>query len=455
MASGKASPFRRLLQGTLVFGSRNVLLIVMDFSSALLLIRLLSTENYARLTLALSARSLAAIFLNMGLGSFIATEVARSHGQGRLDRVKRYLLRYSQMNLLTGLGLFLLTLVAQWPLRHFVSPLIAWLAFIVGFELLVTAWRHIFQTTFYGYARFKSMGSVDVLESVFRLGLIGVLVILLQMGLRGAILIYPLSTALALFVVMPQWFQIVWSLRQVSASRDPVFREGLKGPGKWVVLQRPLKQVRSELPIWLIQTLVGKSGVALFAVAQRGYRYTALLLRALEEVLLPLVSENVDTDHKTTRQLVSVVDKYAFVGAVGLVIVGSLLSPVVYDLVFEYPTAAATYRLLLIALLPRALSLHQRPLLYALRGQKFLTMVMAFSLFWLTLGVALGVFWLGVIGAALGMLVNVCLTAILQQWAIRRLSAEFYIEWRSFFRIDELDRRLFMKLRNRLSSRLS
>lgn len=446
---------RRMAGGVAVFGSRNVLLVGLDFFSALLLIRLLVSEDYARLTLALSAGGIASSFLDLGLGPFIATEVARSHGQRRPDQVKRFLLRYSQMNLLAGVGFLVLALLAQWPVRRLLSPLMAWLVLIVGFDLFVTAWRNIVLTTFHGHARFARMGSIDILESAAKLGLIVLLVAAMGAGLPGAIAIYPLATVIALLVVSPGWLKLVRPLRGIAASHDPVFREGLRGPGKWAILAYPLKQVRDALPLWLIKWALGNTGVAVFAVAKKGYDYTALLLSPLEDVLLPLISESIDSDHQAIRQLVYSAGKYALIGANILVVVGLLLSPLMYDVIFKYPAAASIYRVLLFTLPLRALALYQRPMLYALRGQKYLVVVMMFGVATLAVTVGLGSIWLGVIGAAMGLFVNLALTTMLRHWIIRRLMPEFHIVWQDCLRIDEFDRDLFTRLRKKLLSRIA
>ncbi len=445
---------RQLAKGAMVFGSRNVVQFVSDFISALLLIRLLPVEDYARLTLVLSARGMAGAFLDLGLGSFITVEIARCHGQGRLDRVKRFLLRYSQLNLLIGGALLALGMAAQWSVRRLLSPLTAWLVLIVGIDLFVTAWRHIARTTFYGYSRFTYMGGIDILESVFKLGLIALLLVGVGVGLRSIVVVYPLSTAMALLFVSPEWVRIIGGLRHVSASRDPVFRKGLRGPGKWVVLARPLKQVRDELPIWLIQWVLGKTGVALYAVAKKGYNYTALALTPLEELLLPLVSENIDDDQQIADWLIHRAGKYSLIGVGFLIVVGLLFSPLVYDLVFQYPAAASTYRILLLTLPLRALAFYQRPMFYALQGQKYLVAVMGFSILVLGVSVGLGSLWFGVVGAAIGLLINLSLTIVVRHRAIQRLRPDFQIAWRSFFCIDETDRRLFVEVRDRLLARL-
>ncbi len=443
MTSNGSSLFRRLAQGVVAFGSRNVFLIAMDFLAAVLLIRLLPVADYGQLTLTLSVRSVAVVFLSWGLGQFIATEIARSRGKDRPDQVKRLLLRFGQMNVLTG-GMFLaLSVAAYWPARQLFTPLIAWLALVVGVDLFITAWRNVIDTTFYGYAFFAYQSFLAILESFFKVGLIALLIVLARMEVRGAILIYPLSTLVALSLVLPAWLRIVGSLKQVPASREPVFRQGLRGPGKWVVALRPLKQIRDQLPLWLVNQILGISDVAVFAVARKGYNYTSILLSPLQAVLLPLLSESADTDQGTTYQLVHNSIKYALVGAVVFAAVGWLLSPFIYDVVFEYPTAVPIYRILLFCLPVYALALHQRPMFYALRGQKYLVISILFSIIWLVLVMSLSIIWLGVIGAAVGLFANVFVVWGLRYMFIRRLRPEFHIAWRDLLRIEERDRKLF------------
>ena len=442
--SSKPSILLRLVHGAAVFGSRNVFLIATDFLSALLLIRFIPITDYGRLTLALSARSIGTVFLDLRLGQFITAEVARCRAKDRPDQVKRFLLRYGQMNVLVGGGFIALALGVYWLVRWLFSPLIAWLALIVGVDLFITAWRNTIITTFRGYTLFTHQGGFESLESFSKLGLIVLLVIFADRGVEGAILIYPLSTLIALLLVLPKWLGIVASLRQVPASREPVFRRGLCGPGKWAVIAGQLKQVQAELPVWVVRQVLGVSGVAVYAVAQKGYTYTVILLKTLEETLLPLFSENVDVEWEATHWLVHSATKYALVGAIALAVVGLFLAPFMYDVIFEYPTAVSTYRVLLACLPVYALgALHQRPMLVALQGQKYEVISSLFSMIWLALVMSLGLIWLGVVGAAVGLFVNACTVWVLRYAFIRRLKPEFHVVWGDLLRIEEHDRKLF------------
>ena len=452
--SGKSSLLRRLLHGAAVFGSRNVFLIAMDFLSALLLIRFIPIADYGRLTLALSARSIGIVFLDLRLGQFITAEIARCRARDRPDQVKRFLLRYAQMNVLVGGGGIALALGVYWPVRRLFSPLIAWLALIVGVDLFITAWRNTIITTFQGYTLFTYQGVFESLESFFKLGLVVLLVIFVGRGVEGAILIYPLSTLIALLIVLPKWLEIVASLRQVPASREPVFRRGLCGPGKWAVFAGQLKQVQAELPVWVVRQSLGVSGVAVYAVAQKGYSYTAILLKTLEEALLPLFSESVEAEWEATHRLVHSATKYALVSAIALAVVGLALAPFVYDAIFEYPTAVSTYRVLLACLPVYALgALHQRPMLVALQGQKYMVISSLFSIIWLALVMSLSLSWLGVVGAAVGLFANACTIWVLRYAFIQRLKPEFHIVWGDLLRIEEHDRKLFAWIRKRVFHR--
>jgi O-antigen/teichoic acid export membrane protein len=167
-----------------------------------------------------------------------------------------------------------------------------------------------------------------------------------------------------------------------------------------------------------------------------------IFLSPLQEILLPLLSESAGTE-QGTHQLVHRSIKYALIGAIVFAAAGWILSPFIYNVVFEYPAAAPIYRTLLFCLPVYALALHQRPMFYALKGQKYLVISILFSIIWLTLVTSLCLIWLGVIGAAMGLFANVFAVWVLRYASIRRLEADFHIVWRDLLRIEGADRKLF------------
>jgi len=261
----------KIVKGTAIFSFSNVIVTVPQFLTSILVIRALGKLDYGRLVLALSVYSVGTIFLDLGLGKVISSEIARSRGEKRLDQVKRFLLRYSQMELGGGALLLIVPILASPWINKAYSPMIARLFIIMGAYLFLTGIKNLFGTTFYSYTLYHYLTFLQVTFALFRLLLVLLLVMWLKQGLMGAILTYPLSLAIAILLLSPFWWRVVSPLKKVKASKEPVFRKALKDQGTYVILMLPFKNIQDQLPVWMIKALLGTEMVAIYAVAQRGF----------------------------------------------------------------------------------------------------------------------------------------------------------------------------------------
>ncbi|MHA1712714.1 MAG: oligosaccharide flippase family protein [Candidatus Ranarchaeia archaeon] len=435
----------KIAKGTVIFSSSNVILTAIHFLTSVLVIRTLGALDYGWLALSLSAYSIGTVFLDLGLSNVISSEIARSRGKKRLDQVKRFLLRYSQMELGGGSLLLIVPILASPWINKAYSPMLARLFIIVGTYLFLTGIKNLFSTTFYSYTLYHYLTFLQVTFALLRLLWVLLLVIWLKQGLMGAILTYPLSLAITILLTSPFWWRVVSPLKKIKASKEPVFRKALKEQGGYVILTLPFKNIQDQLPPWMIKALLGTEMVAIYAVAQRGFSPLFSLLRSLETTLLPLASERISTDWQTTKTMLNKATKYASWVAALLVIGGWLLAPLFYRFLFseKYLEAVPVFRIYLLVLFVYAFLLIQRPLLYALRAQKYLFYAYLMGVPFYILLLYLSISWLGVLGAALALSLHGVVIASLRYYFLHQLCPDFRISFKALFLIDEFDKRMF------------
>lgn len=434
-----------IVKGTAISSSSNVILTVLQFLTSIVVIRALGKLDYGRLALALSVYSVGAVFLDLGLGKVISSEIARSRGEKRLDQVKRFLLRYSQMELGGGFLLLIVLILASPWINKAYSPMIARLFIIVGAYLFLSGIRNLFSTTFYSYTLYHYLTFLEVAFALLRLLLVLLLVIRLKQGLMGAILTYPLSLAIAILSLAPFWWRVVSPLRKIKASKEPVFRKVLKEQGSYIILMLPFKNIQDQLPPWMIKVLLSTEVVAIYAVAQRGFSLLFSLLGSLETTLLPLTSERFSADWETTKRMLNRATKYASWSAALLVIGGWLFAPLFYRSLFseKYLDAVPVFRIYLFALSIYPFALIQRPLFYALRAQKYLFYAYIIGDCFYALFLYLFISQLGVLGAALALLINGSIMMPVRYYFLYRIKSDFRIDIKNIFQIDEFDKRMF------------
>jgi O-antigen/teichoic acid export membrane protein len=441
----------KIAKGTAIFSSSTIALTTLQFLTSVLVIRALGQLDYGRLALALSAYSIGTIFLDLGLGAVISSEIARSRGKKSFDQVKRFLLRYSQMQALGGLFLLTCFIVVSFWLRQTHGSLGSSLILIVGIYLFLSGIQNLFKTTFYGYTLYHYMVLFELAFASSRLFSVLIFVTALEGGLLGAILTYPVSLGIAIIILVPFWWKVVSPLRGIEPSAEPVFRRVLGVQGPFVILMIPLKKIKDQSPVWIIQTLLGTEMVSIYAVAKTGYALFYSLLNSLETTLLPLTSERISVDWETTKNMLNKAVKYAFWASLALVAGGLLFAPLFYQFSFsaKYLQSVPVFQVRLLTLCIYGFFLIQRPLLYALQAQKqlFFSYLLSTMLFLPILWLLVSIF--GVIGASIALIANAIIVLSLRYYSIQKLRPDFRIDLRDLFGVDKLDRRLFSRIRRK------
>jgi len=323
--------------------------------------------------------------------------------------------------------------------------MIAHLFMAVGAYLFLTCIKNLLSTTFYSYTLYHYLILLEVAFALLRLLLVLLLITWLKQGLIGAVLTYPLSLAITILLLSPFWCRTVLPLRKVKASKEAVFRKALKEQGSYIVLMLPFKDIQDQLPVWMIKVLLGTEMVAIYAVAQRGFSLFYSLLNSLETTLLPLASEKISSDWETTKRMLNKATKYAFWSGALLVIGGWLFAPIFYRLLFseKYLEAVPVFRICLFALSIYPFALIQRPLFYALRAQKYLFYAYVIGDCFYALFLYLFISQLGVLGAALALLINGGIMIPVRYYFLYRIKSDFRIDIKNIFQIDEFDKRMF------------
>lgn len=442
----------RVMKGTATFLSGKLILTFVQFLTSIVVIRSLEVEDYGKLALLLSIYAIGSIFLDFGLGTVVATNIARARGEELLDEVKKFLIRYFQLVASLGGACFVIFSLSSFWIGKGSLSLAPLLLFFVGCYLFLTGFKRLFDITFYGYTYYQYQVCLQVVESFSRLCLATLLLVILNKGLREAVLVYPISTLIAIFVMFPFWLKIILPLKFIKVSQKPVFREALKSEGKWVILAMPLAQIQAQLPLWVIKFLLGIKAVGIYSAAQRVYTFPLSLLTSTERAIFPIISEKIVVSQEKIQEMLQKSTKYLF-WASSIVIIGSwIIAPAFFRIAFslKYLDSVLVFRFFLFHLLVYTFLFTQKPLLYALKAQKYLFYrclidnFTTFAFLWLFVSL------FGVVGAAIA---KISCGAILVWWhfyTIRIIMPNFRIDFFNIFQFDDSDRKTFATFLRRL-----
>jgi O-antigen/teichoic acid export membrane protein len=440
--------WRRILQGMTAFSLDTVISNVAAVLGAVLVFRYLDLLAYGQLTLVLSFYSTATVFLNFGLGGVFTAEIARSRGSGDLARVRFLLSRYLYLNVATGISL--LAVFVGTGIRRG-DPL--WLA--MGTYLLSTALNGVASVLFHGYTRYRRLAAQSIVRSLSRLLLLATLPFWWRgEALLGVAWTYPLMDIVALFISAWLARTTVRDLQGVRAdgysltSLAVLFRQ----QGVYAALNVPVKRVAEQLPVWFLKAWVGDIGVGIYGAAQKGYSLFYAFFSVLETTIFPLVSEQMEMDKERLQIALRQMQKYTFWLGIAVAVAGGLTA---HWLVFivagkEYLAAVPLFRIMLWRLVNYAFSQSQRPLLFAMRQQKWVCILSAFNTMIYALVLMGAIATAGVVGAAWASLFYAVLSASTRMMVLWKLDSQALIDPRSVFKVEGFDRRLWEILQARV-----
>ncbi len=443
---------RKIAEGTVIYTIGNLINNLFGFLTAFFLIRALGKFEYGLLVLALSSFAIATIFLDMGSLALLPSEIARYKNKNPYI-IKNILREYSIQQLLFSLIIFTLLFIAGFFIRNIYNESITLLLWIVSIMVLLKAIDNIFSVTFYGYMKFKLHQGIEVLSNSIRC-VFAFLIFYFDEGVLYAMSIYPISLLISIIFFSPFFWRIIKSIPiqpNYQAKSKSILIDIYKKHGKFVVANVPLKKLRAELPLWIIQYILNVEAVAIFSVAQKMFQFFNILFLPLNKVFFPLFSELYSSDINKIYKISVKSIKYTGLIAFIFFIFGFSLMPNLFNILFpKYFEGITIARILLVTLLLMPLSIVLGPLLYALRAQRYLffanlliTPIYFFLLYLLTK-------MYGLIGSAISLILSSLAIIIIVYSHIIKQYPEMHGFWREIFKIDKYDKEIINKIINKI-----
>jgi O-antigen/teichoic acid export membrane protein len=427
----------KVFKGAATFSLSTLISTILQFLASVLVIRTLGKAEYGYLTLMISIYGASQFALSFGIEQLVASEIARGRGKNGLSYSKLFIEKYAKILIMSGttlLLLFSITPNAFKTLHPFKIPLL-----IVGLLLFLTAFERILTTSFYGFTLFRYQVMRGILYSILRLIFVAIFVIFMKLGLIGALLTYPLASILASLYTFPFWLKTITPLRGIKSHKSSEFWNVLRVQGKYIMLSSPLKSVQGELPIWIINSILGIEAVAIFSVAQKGFLLLLFLIQAFERALLPMTSEKAEVEWELTKKTLQKSIGYTFIIAVILVVCGWFIAPTFISSVLSerYISSIPVFRLLLFIFPIYAFQVIQRPMFFALKEQRyiFFSLLIYDVLFSLLLVAFASI--LGLIGASMAQIFTSLTVTYLRHRFVKRIKPDFSLKLSELIRIDK------------------
>lgn len=433
--------WRRIFKGLAALTTSTGVSFITGVVSAVLTFHYLVPEEYGRITLLLSFAATARIFFDLGAKGIFTSEIAQAHGANNFSTVKGLVQTYGRFVGITS-TLASLTFVGIYLWQQNISYLI-----IAGYTLLFGI-NNGLQTVFLSYSEYHQSAGQQISRSVARLLLLFLLPLIPSSALFWYVLLtYPMVELVTLLFSIPWTRPIFHSLKTVD-SAEVSFWELFKQQGIYTTLVYPLKQVISELPIWLLRVMVGETAVGIYGAAQKAYSLIFSLFANVETILTPMLPSQLTQNPDKVKVAIRQSQKYTFWIAV-ITIIGSyisaswmisLLTSNAYDDVIE------PFRWMLFVLLTIPFIQSHRPILFALRQQKWLLLIRLIKLITFIPLLLVFIEHNGATGAVQAIVID-ALFHLFTRWVIlKRVAPNLWVSPLTIFKIEEFDLKLWTQI---------
>ncbi len=428
---------------------------IISFFSSLLIIIHLSVYEYGLLVLALSIVAVFEFFLDFGLSPVISTEIAQELGKERLDYAKTLIISFSKFTLFMGIVVSLLIFIFSNTLADFVSkPAVASLIRIASLMIFLTSLKYIFELSFESSLRFKYRGAMDTLESLSKVGWVVSFIYLGVFNLETAFLCYSLAMAVSLSVSWVFLIRSVEQYRGIRPVKKPLFKNIIKRHGKYRIIMQSFQKVQGNLPLWILEFLLGVEAVGIYALARRVYDFISLFLKSIEKVLIPTISYEIVRNKERVKRIIARGMKYGlFISLLTVISSWILINPILSLLGLEryYPSIPIFNVIVLNLVIIGGLYL-ARPLLFALKAQKELTLIhIATTIEMIVLTYYLTVLLHSPLSLPLTLIISNITVLVLRYRIIFKIAPSMRPSWREVLFLDQYDKNLLRRILHGIS----
>lgn len=363
-----ATVIRTIGEGTFWISSSTIVLKFIGLATVFLILSHLGVAEYGTLELVLSITTLLSIFLLPGLDSMISADMSAEKGRGELNRARALLKSFFWLQMMLGtLAGAAVFFGAQYFADLYTVP--QYYVQFISLLFLLSPIRVTFSIVFKVHLDFLLQSMVGFVEECIKLGCIVFFFFYTDMDIGGVLLANVLAQVVMLVILSP-WALSYWKgMVGGDIAVTPKPWELLYDHGKWGVLSTYMGNFARSLRLWIIQRMLGPEAVGIYAVAIGLVGHTTALM-PLSTTIGPLLAQ-FSYDPKRFTRLLNKSIKYQLMGNIIVATLAAIVFPPVLGILFPtYQSAFPLFRVMLIGMLPGAVTSVATPAFVALKLQR-------------------------------------------------------------------------------------
>lgn len=430
-------------------GGAGVLKIIGFFVTFLIIARL-SLSEYGTYQLTLAAWGLLMNFFASGVNQILiakASVYAKQQEESRIVELGRGLFL---SKCAIGFLLWLFVFFGTGFLKKFYSGDIVSLLRILSWTFLAIPFSEFIRFDLSLRLKFFALNLFDVIEEVIRATGVLLVLFVFHSGIPGLLWTIVLSILFTpfffLFVVKKSYLNPAFPLKLQDFFRL------IFGQGKWVILQKFVRQGEKNLRPFFIQYFIGREAVALFSVAEKLFMHLVTLI-PMQSVLVPAVSSEVHDEDRSRRVFERGV-KYSVPFYALIALVSFFAVPWLLVFLFpQYLSALPLFNIFLLYIPFVGVSYLLTSFFFSQHEQRaaFFIVLARFGVFLALAPLFLRLF--GLTGIAAEYIISLYFNDILRYFSLVRHHPFLRVRMSVLFRVDDYDRALWSRIKKRVPTR--
>lgn len=422
---------------------------VVSLANTLIVLTSLTTYAYGVAELALSVLGVFSIFQLSGLERTVVSDMGLEKGAGRFGAMRRLFDDFIYLLIILCTVAWAILFFGSGFVGHFFTSEIGSYFVIISFLMLTAPIAAVMRMLYAVYFDFTTSAAFTFLQEATKLAFLVTIFLLSDITIATVLWSYVVAQCAPAFVLLPRTLRLTTRIRAHAPEGTFSPSRFFYGHTLWTLISNYIDSSTKSIRLWLIKLFFGTEAVALFAVAVGLVGQLSSFLQ-INTVVAPILPQYVNNQGVFFR-IISVAMKYQLILAFGLIVAGLLGVPILVRTLFpHYVAALPLFTLVVFVLIPSSINSILQTMFYVARAQKNLLYA---QLSRLVLVCGLGTIFyatFGIVGVALEYLITTTLFGLDRYRVLKVIYPDFSIRVGRFFAIDEYDRMLVLRIRQRI-----
>tara|TARA_B100000745_G_scaffold291347_2_gene231042 strand:- start:2901 stop:4271 length:1371 start_codon:yes stop_codon:yes gene_type:complete len=415
----------------------------------------ISVYDYGLVELAMSMLPILGVFSLAGLQPVMVADLVSHKMKSDFYKMRYQFSSFVSLKILLGIFAFLILNTLVFFFKDSFPTVAVTMVQVLSFVFFAGPIRASVVLLYTIYHRFDVLAHFKLIEELFKLLLVSMFLIYMDLGPLGVVLAFVITDFVVMLVYLPgalllapKYFNgMPWSIEGIA---NPMF--AVRHHAKWSVFQSSLHQAGQNIRPWIIQFFLGTQAVGIYAVAMGLFQHSQSLA-PVTKVLAPIVPEFKEEPKRLFRLLNNGL-KYQILLLIIIVGGSTLFLPLLFSHFFPgYIAALPLFFLLAFALIPDSFAKVYEAAFHTFRLQKSLFLANIVRMVSILIVLPLCVLVFGLYGVALEVFITLSVYAYSRYRVLKRKLPDYSFSARDLYTVNGIDRMLFAKIMRLLTLR--